>query len=60
MRAVESKLDLQLTTDTLYFALTGKLRGVYCENLGEIEPVITRPHCNKKEWILRVWNMAGT
>ena len=35
MRAVESKLDLQLTTDTLYFALTGKLRGVYCEDLGE-------------------------
>ena len=31
----ESELDIRITTDTPYLALTGELWGVYCEDFGE-------------------------
>ena len=33
----ESEKDFRITTDTPYLALTGKLWGVYCEGLEQIE-----------------------
>ena len=35
MTAVQRKSDFKLTTDIPYLTLTGKLWGVYCEDLGE-------------------------
>ena len=38
MTTEECQLDLKLTTDTPYLALTGELWGVYCEDLGKNWP----------------------
>ena len=35
MAAAEHQSDSELTKDTTYLALTGKLWGVYCEDWGE-------------------------
>ena len=41
----ESESYIRITIHTPYLALTGELWGVYCEVLGEIDRVITAPHC---------------
>ena len=38
MTVAEHKLDFKHTTDTPYLALTSKLQGVCCEDLGENWP----------------------
>ena len=42
---VENESDIRITTDNPYIALTDELWSVYCEDFGEIDPVITAPHC---------------
>ena len=34
----ERELDIRITADTPYLALTGELWGVYCEDVGENRP----------------------
>ena len=41
----EIELNIRITTDTPYLALTGELWGAYCEDLGKMDRVITAPHC---------------
>ena len=48
MTAAELQSTFKFTTDTPYVALTGKLWGVYCEDVGETDRVITAPHCTSK------------
>ena len=40
------KSNIKLTKVTPYLALTGELWGVFCEDLGEYDRVLTAPHCN--------------
>ena len=35
IKVAESVLDFRITTDTPYFALTGELWGIYCEDFEE-------------------------
>ena len=39
------KSEGKTQNDTPYLALTGELRGVYCEYVGEMDCVMTVPHC---------------
>ena len=48
MTAAEHESDLKHTTDIPYFALTGELRSVCCEDIGEKGRVITAAHCITK------------
>ena len=38
MTVAEGESDIRITRDTPYFALTGELWGVNCEDFGENEP----------------------
>ena len=41
----ENEYDFRITTDIHYLTLTGALRGVYCEDLGD-----NRPRCTAPRW----------
>ena len=59
MTATERESDFELTTDTPYLALTGKLWGVSCEHFEEIDRVITALHCNINAFQLSVISSQG-
>ena len=47
----EHKPNMKLTKDTPFLNLMGELCGVFCEDLEEIDHVITAPHCIKQQRI---------